>query len=258
MTFRFILNTQAELLKCKNTAATWLTVTGAAFIPAINVIKCISKPDYFVPTMEDDPWSVWIKYNWQIAASFFLVMYIILVTNLVVQIEYRNKAWKQVYTTPRSYGDIFLSKFLVINLTVISCFVLFDLFIIAGAYLTASIQHSYTFLSHPIPIGELMNISLKMYCSTWGVLAIQYWAGLRVSNFIIPLGLGLVLFTIGFMIRQWEGIAYYPYVYPFLVYFENPGLPADTAQSALINSTLWMGIVLLFGFLHVAFTKEKG
>ncbi len=258
MTFGFVLSTRAELLKCKNTAAIWLTLVGAAFIPAINVLKCVSRPDYFAPKMQSDPWGIWIDYNWQIAAAFFLMMYLILVANLVVQIEYRNNGWKQLYTTPRSYADIFLSKIIVIHFMVIGCFILFNIFIVASAFLTAMIRDQYTFFLHPVPVNEMLNISFKMYCSTWAVLAIQYWLGLRISNFSIPLGVGLVLFTAGFMIRQWEFIHYYPYMYPFLVYFENPGLPSTTAQSAMINSSLWMAIVLTLSFLDLSTAKEKG
>ena len=254
----FALNVKAELLKCKNTSAVWLTLLGSAFIPAINVIKCISKPDYFVPKLQNNPWETWIEYNWQIAASFFLVMYIILITSLVVQIEYRNNAWKQVYSTPRSYMDIFLSKILVIHFFIIGCFLMFNFFIVISGYLTAFIEDRYAFLSYPAPIQNMLLISVKMYCSTWAVLSIQYWLSIRTGNFVIPLGIGLALFTGGFMIRQWENIHYYPYMYPFLIYFKNPGLPSDTPQHAMINSTLFMILVLTLSFLHVSVAKEKG
>jgi lantibiotic transport system permease protein len=258
MNLAFVLNLKAEVLKCKNTAAVWLTIVGSAFIPLINVIKCISRPDYFVPKMAADPWKVWIEYNWQIAAAFFLVMYIILITSLVVQIEFRNNAWKQVYATPRSYLDIFLSKVLIIHLLIIGCFVLFNIFIVLTAYLTALIQNQYTFPLHEVPYNNMIVISIKMYCSTWAVLAIQYWLSLKIGNFVVPLGIGLALFTSGFMIRQWEHIDYYPYMYPFLIYFDNPGLSSDIAERAMINSSVWMVLVLVSGYLHVLASREKG
>jgi lantibiotic transport system permease protein len=258
MTSAFIFNTRAELLKTKRTSAMWLTVIGAAFIPFINIIKCVSRPDYFVAQVQRDPWKVWIEYNWQIAASFFLVMYLILLSSLIVQIEYRNNTWKQVYTTPRAYADIFLSKFVIIHFLVIGCFLLFNVFIIASGYITAIVQPRYEFLGQAVPLKEMMLTSLRMYSSVLAVLAIQYWLSLRLGNFVIPLGVGLALFTVGFMIRQWEHIYYYPYMYPFLIYFNNPGLPAETAQRAMINSGLWMAIILLLSFWNVTSRREKG
>lgn len=258
MTLPFLLNTKAEFLKCKNTAALWLTVMGAAFIPAVNVFKCISRPDYFIPILQPDPWKIFIEYNWQIAAFFLLIMYVILVTSLVVQIEFRNGTWKQVYSSPRSYADIFFSKFIAINTLVVGCFILFNFFIVVCGYSTAFIQERYSFFLHPVPWREMVSISVKMYTSVLAILVIQYWLSLRYANFIIPLGLGLALFTFGLMIRQWEHIDYYPYMYPFLVYFKNPGLSPDTAQKAIVNSALWSGAGLLLGFLTMANRKGKG
>ncbi len=258
MALAFIHNTKAEILKCKKTAALWLTAIGGAFIPAINILKCVGRPDYFVPKFQSDPWKVWLEFNWQIAAGFLLVIYIILVTSLVVQIEYRNGTWKQVYVSPRSYADIFFSKFLVINFMIILCFVLFNFSIVLGGYLTGLIQNQYPFSSYPVPWNEMISVSTKMYAASLAIFTIQYWLSLRFLNFIIPLGIGLGLFTAGFMIRQWEYIYYYPYLFTFLVYFKNPGLPTDTARLATINSFIWSGLVLILGFLDRVTTTEKG
>jgi len=170
MSLLFLLNTKAEFIKCKNTAAVWLTVTGAAFIPVINVFKCLARPDYFIPKLRPDPWNVFLEYNWQIAAFFLLIMHVILVTSLVVQIEYRNGTWKQVYSSPRSYADIFFSKFITVHVLIVACFVLFNLFIIVCGYSIALIQDQYPFFFHPVPWMEMVSISIKMYAS---VLAIR-------------------------------------------------------------------------------------
>lgn len=258
MTLSFLLNTKAEFLKCKNTAAFWLTVAGAAFIPVINVFKCVARPDYFIPILKPDPWKVFLEYNWQIAAFFLLIMYVILVTSLVVQIEYRNGTWKQVYASPRSYADIFFSKFITANTLVVGCFILFNFFIVLCGYATGLIEDQYPFFLHAVPWSEMISVSIKMYASVLAILVIQYWLSLRFGNFIVPMGIGLALFTVGFMIRQWENIDYYPYMYPFLVYFKNPGLPPDTAQKAIVHSLIWSVAGLLLGFLTMANRKEKG
>ena len=258
MTQSFLLNTKAEFLKSKKTAAFWLTVIGAAFIPVINVFKCVGRPDYFIPVLQSDPWKVFLEYNWQIASFFLLIMYVILVTSLVVQIEYRNGTWKQVYALPRSYADIFFSKFLVVHVMIAGCFVLFNFFIVVCGYGTALLQDQFQFFFHPVPWSEMISVSVKMYVSVLAILVIQYWLSLRFGNFIIPIGIGLALFTFGFMIRQWEHIDYYPYMYPFLVYFKNPGLPPDMAQKAMIHSLVWSGVGLGVGFLDIANRKGKG
>src|ERR1700730_1202400 len=98
----FFLNTRAEMLKTKRTAAVWLSLLGAAFVPIVYCIAFIAKPDFFVPKTKPDAWGFLIGQNWKVAAIFLLPMYVILISSLLVQVEYRNNTWKQVYTSPRS------------------------------------------------------------------------------------------------------------------------------------------------------------
>lgn len=254
----FLLNVKAEFLKVKNSAAFWLTISGAAFIPIINVFKCLARPEYFSPKVRINPWGVLLDYNWQIAAGFFLIMYILLVSSLIVQIEYRNGTWKQVYTSPRSYADIFFSKFFVLHSLVVICFALFNLFIISSGLFISSINKEYSFALGQVQWQSIFTITAKMYCSILALLTIQYFLSLQFRNFIAPLGIGLALFTTGFMIRQWEHISYYPYLYPFLIYFPNPGLPPETARQALMNSAVWAMLFLLVGYVSMRARKEKG
>src|SRR5688572_18650437 len=134
MTLQFISNVKAESLKIRRTHAFWLTLGGAGFIPLVNFIRIVGRPDIFVPRMKDNPWTIHINDNWAPAASFLLPLYLILVVSLIAQIEYGNNTWKQVYTTPRTYADIFFSKFLIVNFLIIGCFILFILFIVISGY----------------------------------------------------------------------------------------------------------------------------
>ncbi|HEY5749787.1 MAG TPA: ABC transporter permease [Chryseolinea sp.] len=258
MTATFLRNTRAEFLKCNNTAAFWITLAGAGFIPFVNMLKCLLHADYFAPKLVDNPWTIYLEYNWQIAAGFLLTMYVILVTSLLVQIEYRNNAWKQVYTSPRTYFDIYFSKFLMLNFLVIICFVLFNIFTLVFGYVISIFDNRYSFFSHSVPWTAMITTSWKMYVSVLAMSAIQFGVATKFSNFALPLGIGLGLFTLGFMIRQWEGIAYYPYLYPFLVYFNNPGLPENIAGKSLINSFLWSLLALFLGYHSTKQRLVKG
>ena len=258
MTLSFILNTKAELLKIRRSNALWLTVVGAIFIPFVNFIKLISLPDMFVSKMKDDLWVIFINDNWAVATSFLMPVYIILLVSLVTQIEYGNNTWKQVYTTPRSYADVFFTKFFVINFLIIACFVLFTILIVASGYATSVINHAYEFLSTPVPWSHLLALMVKMYVSILGIMAIQYWISMRVKNFIIPIGIGMALIIVGYMIRQWEYIAYYPYMHPLLVYFKNPGLRFGSDLNALRNSMFECALFLSIGFYSICVRREKG
>lgn len=258
MTFTFHNTLRAEVIKCKNSQALWLTVLGAAFIPFINLLKCVLKPDYFVNHVKDKPWQVWLDYNWQIAASLMVVTYIILVTSLIVQIEVRNNAWKQALVSPRSYAEIFLSKFAMIHLMIIGCILFFNFFIIACAYLTYLIQPKYPFASYAIPLTDMVRTSVKMYGSVLAVIAVQYCLSIHLKNFATAIGLGIVFFIGGFMIRQWEHIDLYPYMYSILVYFPNPGHASGLSNRVLLNSVVWSIAATVIGLVIFSLKKEKG
>lgn len=258
MTLPFISNVKAETLKIRRTHAFWLTLGGAGFIPLVNFIKLVGRPDVFVPRMKGNPWTILVNDSWAPAASFLLPLYVILVISLVAQIEYGNNTWKQVYTSPRTYADIFFSKFLVINFLILACFIVFTLLIVLSGYAAWVVNHDYRFLSNPVPWAHLLTVAEKMYLSILGIVAFQYGLSVHIKNFITPLGIGMALLIGGFMIRQWEHIAYYPYMHPILVYFENPGLDSGTADKAILNSVIVCGLALAAGFYSLRVKSEKG
>jgi len=253
-----ILNTSAEFLKVRRTNAIWLTFAGALFIPSVNFLKLLSRPDIFLSQTKADPWAFMLNDNWAPAASLFLPMYVILVISLVVQIEYTNNTWKQVYASPRSYADIYFSKFFIMSSLVLLWIVLLTFFIVASGYVIEMVNSDYEFASHQIPWKQFSTIAIKMFASTLGMAAIQYWLTLLFKSFVTPIGIGMALLTGGFMIRQWEHISYYPYIYSLLVYFTNPGLEEGTSDKALLNSVVGSIIVLGLGFYHLCIRKEKG
>jgi len=258
MVASFILNTRAEFLKSKKTAAFWLTIIGAAFIPVVHSIMLFSRPEHFVPIFKNDPWNMIINFNWKAATIFLLPMYVILVTSLVVQIDYRNNTWKQVYASPRTIADIFFSRFIVIHTLILFCFILFNVTIIIMSCLANLFQRQYTFFQHPVPWQTMLFLIGKIYFSVLAITAIQYWISLRFRNFIAPVGIGLGLLITGFIIHDWERLYVYPYMYPaisFIPDFEK--MPGFVAKSQWFDLA-WFVVVLLVGFFDMVTRKEKG
>lgn len=254
-----LINTRVEWLKTKRTAATWITLLGSAFIPAISFLLYILKPDHLIKQLAGDPWQAHIHQSWQSASVFLLPMYVILVTSLIVQIEYRNNTWKQVYTSPRTYADIYFSRFIVIQGMILSCFILFNFFLVISGYATSLVNAGYSFTQRPVPWNKLFILSGKLYISSLAITSIQYWLSLRFKNYIAPLGIGLALLITGLIILQWEKIAYYPYAYTALSFFRgaNPGASATLGKNEWY-SLVWFVIILLLGFADTVKRKEHG
>jgi lantibiotic transport system permease protein len=258
MVASFILNTRAEFLKSKQTAAFWLTVIGAAFVPVINLIKLLARPDHFVPGLKNDPWLITINDNWEVAAIFLLPMYVILATSLVVQIEYKNNTWKQVYASPRTLADIFFSRFIVIHSLILFCFILFNAFIILTSLAVNLFQKGYTFFDHAVPFKHMLVLIVKIYFSTLAISAIQYWLSLRFRNFIIPMGIGLGLLISGIIVHQWDRLYFHPYMYPIISFMRDFERKPDFVFKAQMLDVCWFVVVLLTAFLDMVRRREKG
>ncbi|RYD92689.1 MAG: hypothetical protein EOP50_12335 [Sphingobacteriales bacterium] len=182
MAIAFVLNTKSEILKSRKTAAWWLTIIGASLVPFVITLTYIFKSEVFIPKLKDNPWNMHFAQCWEATGAFLLPMYVILVTSLVVQTEYKNNTWKQVYTTPRTYADIYFSKFLLIHLLIIGCFILFNVLMISGGFLSNLIHKNYRFFEKDIPWKTLLGMNFRLYVSILGITAIQYWLSRQRLN----------------------------------------------------------------------------
>ena len=254
----FLYNTKAEILKCRNTSAIWLTLLAAAFLPAINCLILLGRPDVFVPKLKIDPWLIFLRMNWKNGASIILPLYVILLNNAIVQIEYRNNTWKQVYALPRRYTDIFFSKWVVVLGFLAAFFIFFNSCMIGAGLVTGWINNGYVFSSRPLPYKTMLILSGRIGWGILGVTALQFWLSLRFRNYIVPIAVGIGLLVTGLVLMDWDKIIYYPYVHSLFLFMAGaPGHPA-TLQSMMINAGLAFILLLLAGCRDIYMLKEKG
>jgi len=254
----FLKNTKAEFLKIKGTSAWWLTLLAAAFLPAINTVILLERPDVFTAKFKDYPWLALLHMNWKNAAALILPVYVILLNNVLAQIEFRNNTWKQVYATPRSYADIFFSKFLVMHLLLILFFIFFNLFVLLSGYLITTLNDGYPFSSHAIAWKQLLQLSVRIYIAVLTICAVQFWLSVRFKNFIVPIRVGIGLLITGLVLMDWEKIIYYPYMYPTLLFFIDAPTHKGSLPQLLSYSIIFFAVVLILGFLNVYRLTERG
>lgn len=255
---QFLLNTQSEFLKCRHTAALWLTLIAAAFLPAVNCLILIERPNFFLVKFQQQPWISFLHMNWKNDASVILPLFVILLNNVIVQIEYKNNTWKQVYALPRKYADIFFSKFIVVQIFLLSFFLLCSLFIILSGYTISLLQNGYPFSSFAVPFHHLVILITRIYVAILGVSAIQYWLSVRFRNFIVPLGVGIGLWITGLVLMDWENIIYYPYMYSTLLFFIDAPKHLGTLPLLLTNSVVCFLVAISLGFWNFHSLKQRG
>ena len=157
----FAISLRVEVIKTKRSAAFWLSVIGAAFVPAIFFLMYFFRPEVFTVQLKNNSWENHFMTGWQALSAFMLPMFVILTCSLISQIEFKNNTWKQVFASPQTLGNIFFSKFLTIQLMILFCFLLFDLCMITCAVVVNLLNKNYQFLHQPLGWTFLLKLSFN-------------------------------------------------------------------------------------------------
>lgn len=256
--WQFILNIKSELIKSKRSAMTRVTFIAAIFAPLTGMIVCIEKPDLMLKRMQPDFWSAFLSYCLQNMSSIVLPVYAILLVGLFVQIESRNNTYKQVYAFPRSFADIFLSKFIIINMFLMISFLLFGMFYLLFSLAINLVDSRYRVLTHSIPWGTLTVTSLRIYLGLLPLVVIQYWLSLRFKNFSLSLGIGFALWLTGVVLHDWNKIIYYPYAYPSLMFLLGNVKDTQSIHQLTLYCSLSFLAIFFLAMSDINLLKEKG
>lgn len=246
-----------EWLKTKRTSSVWLTVLGAGFIPALLILAFLNKPAGNVEYLGNSIWLKFIGDAWQAENSFLFPMYVILICSLVTQVEYRNNTWKQVFASPVSISNVYLSKLINILMLVSLFFILFNIFLFGAALIVSLVNSNFKFLSSPVPWKAWLTINVKTFVAVLGITSIQYWISMRFRNFILSIGVGLALLVLGLLGHgRWDGEYLFPYAYPMLTLktFTQTTSSFFTRHEWL--SLLWFGAMVIAGLVNTKGRKE--
>jgi len=244
-----LLSFRSEILKTKRTASFYLTIISAAFGPLMTLLDVLL--DEGIPQGERHLFfNKLFLAKYQMTGLLALPIFMILVCTLLPQIEYRNHTWKQVLSSPVTKAQVFISKFLSIQLLVV-VFLVFNLLFM---FLTAAVIHlknpSLHLLSQPLDVPGILLSRINSYVVLLGLCAIQYWLGLRFKSFIGPVGLGVALYfagTVMVMNLQPGHVVYLPYTL-----FLYNGLPEHAPYVSGLNlySLGYAAVFLAAGFLN--------
>ncbi|RTL59581.1 MAG: hypothetical protein EKK37_07385 [Sphingobacteriales bacterium] len=251
---------KTELIKTKRSAALWIVVLGAGFVPFIMMISYLVQPKQNIERLyknNPNPWIFHVGNIWQGFSVFLLPMFIIIVCSLITQIEYKNNTWKQVFASPQPYSNIYFSKLTGIIVMIFFLFVLFDLFTLGAAIVPNLFYSKYGFLTHSFNWRNFLTLNLRTFISTLGIIAIQYVLSMRFKNFIIPIGIGLACLIATLIAMGWEHIFKIPYAHPFLT------MRFHEVKKGVLQNHEWnaIGYFIVFttiGFFDMKYRKERG
>lgn len=247
-----LLSLRSEILKTKRTASFYLTIVAAAFGPLMTLLDIML--DEGIPAGERHQFfnKLFID-KFQMTGLLALPVFMILVCTLLPQIEYRNNTWKQVLTSPVTKAQVFLSKFITIQLLIVAFLIFNLLFMLVCAVVVHIKNPSLNLLSQPLDVYGIVMSRINAYVVLIGLCAIQYWMGLRFKNFIAPVGIGVALYFAGtiLVMKLKQGhIVYLPYT----MFLYNGMQEYEPYVSGMNWYSLGYGVV----FLALGFWSFKG
>jgi lantibiotic transport system permease protein len=257
----FACSLHSEWLKQRRSLAAWMVLIGAFFTPSIIVIARLLQREALPKLYASaDFWPVLWRSAWESAAIFFLPMGAVLATSLIVQIEYRNNAWKQLHALPLGLATIYFSKLAIIVLMLVQFLALFNLGIWLSAALPAWLLPDVAMPAAPIPFADFLYDDLRFFLACMPIVALQYLLSLRFGNFMVPVGIGFMLWvgSLAALSSRWSALS--PYAYTMLEYLEDE--PSGKLPPPMFD-TQWLAIgysamFIAMGYALFALRRQKG
>jgi lantibiotic transport system permease protein len=220
----FVHSVQSEWLKQRRSLAQWLVLAGGLFVPTI-LFVLRTRRSHLLPAMHASAtfWTTLWTQSWNSMATVFLQMFIIVAVSLIIQLESRNNAWKQLHASPQPLPIIFFAKLTIIVMIVVELFVVFNV----GIYLTGVLPSLFfkgvSYPAAPLPMGVFLERNLTFFVDSLPIVAIQYFLALRFKNVMVPIGAGMALWFVAIAAISWEYNYLLPYGYCAMSYVMESG-----------------------------------
>lgn len=243
-----------ETLKLKGTFALWLSIISALFIPLIYFLYYVFKHESLIPATGVNPWEKFMVDQIMSAATILIPFFIILITSLVIQVEHKSSAMKYLFSLPIPKWSIYFGKLTVSVGLILFTYILFFLAMLIVGYIVGGIHKELNFLDYFPNYEKPLQLLFRSFTAILGIMGIQFLLSFRIKNFIVPLGIGMVLVITGLVIYRAEESLYFPYAYNMLSLF-----PISNEETSIvlwfpkvsILSIIYFLLFSIFGFLNI-------
>jgi hypothetical protein len=248
----------AEWYKIKNTPAVWLVLLAALI--STSIVSIIYIVDV-IGTMglDTNPWDSFINRSFAANSIFIMIPFILLLTTYICHLEIQSNGWKFLYTLPLKRREIYLSKLIVIILLLIVALAIYFLAVIASGYIVDFIYPEFEFRYYQPNLLSFLENIFKLFLSLLGIIGFQYWVSMHSRNFILPIGVGLIGFFIGFVLftGSHQYGQYFPFAFPMLT--KKFGMVRDSG----VNASTWyqvsgvISVLVLIAFAGLGIFQNR-
>ncbi len=247
----FILSFRSEFYKTRKTAGFWSAVILPLLLCSLIFIGFFSNS----AKLANEPGMVlWAQFSGAILVvmgSLLLPMLIVFIAYSVNSIEHKADTWKTLFSLPISKLSVYAAKYLYALFLIFLCLLLFVLFTISFGDLLGVLKPQLKFNDYNMA-GSLVQIYLKLFLSSLGILSIQFLLSLLFRDFLKPMGVGFICtITAAILVgNAWKYAYLFPYSHPMLALNMNaihakqkPGASPQMAID-LFTKEIWVSLII--------------
>lgn len=258
--YPFFPSLAAEGTKLKRTPTLWITLIGGLFVAGvIFVVYLFQVEELNKPGV--NPWDTYFQLNFMMVSLLLLTPFVVLIAGAITYPEHQANSKKYLYTLPLPKGHFYYAKLFMLILLIFLTFMLFLSGVILGGYLIGWIRPVYGFHEYTPRLMHFPNKLGHSFIAALGVAGIQYWLSVRWSNFILPVGAGLLGYIIAMGLTlsgKYDLAMYCPYAYPSMI---AQGLEFENSVTGLafykwLSNVEWYSLLCFVVFTTFGYYEE--
>lgn len=246
-----------ELRKLKGTFASWLILVGAFFIPVLYLIYYLTKSTGKITPEGLNPWDKFFGLHFMAAGPLLVPLFIVLLTSLILQIEHKADGLKKIFSLPVPRWCFFGAKILIVLLLILVTYIFFLLFVLGTGFLLGYCKPGLDLHLFQPNYMLYLKALFRSFVAVLGILGIQFWLSIKIKNFMIPLGVGIVMIVAALTVHRAEEAIFFPYTYNLLNIFNADPVNMKWFTKASFLSLVVFSVTLIGSYIHASKTNIK-
>jgi len=233
-------------LKTRRCFFGWL-IAGAAFFVPLIVLAARMKRSGDLPAIyaRTDFWERLWTITWEATAILILPTLLLLVVTLVVHIEERGNAWKQVHATPQRFATLYVAKLVVLLLLLARFLILVILAMTVTGFIPPLVDGRVPFPAVAWPTAIALDRATRYFVDSLPLITFQLLLALRFRTLMTPLGVGGAIWILSVGTLNTAYSHWIPYSYPALDYLLDANYRVRAQPSVAIPA---LALAVAFGF----------
>lgn len=205
----------AETLKLRRTLALRLAIVAPLALIALNGVVAYQRG----PASFRGAENVWLQTMHEVfyfSSMIMLPLFVALQATLVADVEHSSAGWKHLYALPIPRWAVYAAKQIAVMALIGLSVGLLAVFTVPAGLVLQALKPEMGFEPR-VPWGQLLTYAGGVFLSSWLMLALHTWIGVRWPGFVLPLGVGILATFLALVVGGTDFARVYPWSLPQVI-----------------------------------------